>query len=136
MAAPFSPTLALLMASREAELRVAVVLEPLGLTLRKYGMLARLAETSGIAERELARASGVAVEDVAPLVRRLVAEGLVRSTGRPPQLSVTSHGAAVVANAAHAIAQIDAELFESPEMGDLAAALRELQPDPQPAPED
>jgi DNA-binding MarR family transcriptional regulator len=136
VAAPFSPTLALLSASREAELRVAVVLEPLGLTLRKYGMLARLAETAGIAERELARASGVPAEDVAPLVRRMVTEGLVRSTGRPPQLSVTPHGAAVAGNAAHAIAQIDAELFESPERVELAASLRALQPEPQAAPED
>jgi hypothetical protein len=129
---PFSPTIALVTVARDAEVRLAVALEPVGLTLRKFGILGRLVDSAGLSPATLARA----VPDSDALVRGLIASGFVRSAGRPPQLTATEAGSAAYERAARRVAAIDGELFDSAPMQELAAVLAALQPQPSPPAED
>lgn len=113
--AALSPTVALLTLARGAELRVARLLEPHGLTLRRYGILQHIGETPGLTVGALARRADVTAQAVQAALRSLVEAGLVRSVGNTgahaPQLSVTAAGATLVTELAAAIAAIDDELF-------------------------
>ncbi|HWR85220.1 MAG TPA: hypothetical protein VN200_04400 [Rhodoglobus sp.] len=129
---PFSPTIALVTVARDAEVRLAVALEPVGLTLRKFGILGRLVESTGLAPATLSRS----VPDSDALVRGLIASGYVRSAGRPPQLTATEAGAAAYERAAVRVAAIDGDVFGSPAMQELAAVLAAMQPQPAPPAED
>lgn len=113
-AAP-SPTIALLTLARGAELRVARLLEPHGLTLRRYGILQHIGETPGLTVGALARRADVTAQAVQVALRALIESGLVRSVGNAgahaPQLSLTPAGGSLLAELATAIAALDDELF-------------------------
>lgn len=125
---PFSPTIALLTLARTAEVEVASALEPHGLTLRKYGILGHVAHTPGLSLSELARRSGITVQNVHQLIDALVAAGFVKSvvpsSGHAAQLSVTPAGAALLDRLGQLIGELDIRLFEGDAMLEVADALR------------
>lgn len=126
----FSPTIALLTVSRIAEVRIAALLEPHGLTLRKYAILERIATTPGLSMSDLARRSEITVQSVHTLIGSLVDAGLVKSkvegSGHAAQLSATPAGVALLDRIAEAVAGLDAELFADPQMREVSAALAAL----------
>lgn len=123
----FSPTIALLTVSRTAELEIARVLEPHGLTLRKYGLLGHVSSTPGLSLSELARRSKITVQSVHSLVAALQSAGLVTSSvvgsGHAAQLAVTPTGSDVLDRVAREVEELDARLFDSDGMRDLSAGL-------------
>lgn len=137
---PFSPTIALATLAREAELRLASALEPHGLTLRKFVLLARLAEVPGIGAGELARRAGVSRPGAETAVRALQGAGFVRAGatggGHAPQLAVTPAGAELLGRIRSQLAAIDAELFAGETMTALAQALAAATAPPDVAPQD
>lgn len=124
-AAP-SPTIALLTLSRVAELEMARLLEPHGLTLRKYGILDHIRQTPGLSVGALARRAEVTTQAVQVAVRGLVDAGWVRSMvatgGHAAQLSATPAGAALLDELSGSIADLDTHLFPDTRH-DLARAL-------------
>jgi DNA-binding MarR family transcriptional regulator len=126
----FSPTIALLTMSRTAEVRIAALLEPHGLTLRKYGILGQIAATPGLSMSDLARRSAITVQSVHTLIGSLVDAGLVQSKagggGHAAQISATPAGVALIDRIAVAVEELDAELFADPEMREVSAALAAL----------
>ena len=126
----FSPTIALLTVSRVAEVQIASVLEPHGLTLRKYGILGHIAATPGLSMSDLARRSAITVQSVHTLIGSLADAGLVISkvegSGHAAQISVTPAGVALLDRLAAAVAELDAQLFAGDDMAQLAFALATL----------
>jgi DNA-binding MarR family transcriptional regulator len=126
----FSPTIALLTVSRAAEVRIAGLLEPHGLTLRKYGILEHIATTPGLSMSDLARRSAITVQSVHTLIGSLVDAGLVQSkvegSGHAAQISATPAGVVLLDRIADAVEKLDAELFADPEMREVSAALAAL----------
>jgi DNA-binding MarR family transcriptional regulator len=126
----FGPTIALLTVSRIAEVRIAALLEPHGLTLRKYGILGHVAATPGLSMSDLARRSEITVPSVQSLIVSLVDAGLVQSrvegSGHAAQISATPAGVALLGRIAEAVEALDAELFADAEMRGLSSALAAL----------
>jgi DNA-binding MarR family transcriptional regulator len=136
---PFSPTVALLALSRRAEVRMAGLLEPRGLTLRGYLTLAAIASNPGVTAGALARRDGSSREAVDAAVRRLVTDGLVRSSAsgsHTPQLTASAIATPLLAELASAIAALDAELFARAELREVADALRVATDEPVREPQD
>lgn len=106
----FSPTIALLTLARSAEVDAARILEPEGLSLRKLGILQRLASLPGATASDLARSVGVTGDDVASMLRGLTASGLVRR-GRDGMLSLSEQGSAALARVDAALTRLDERLF-------------------------
>src|SRR5688572_26712711 len=125
--APFSPTIALVTLARVVEVQLADLLEPHGLTLRKYGILGHIAATPGLSLSDLARRSRITVQSVHVIIRALTEEGLVRSAteanGLPAQVTVTPRGADLLARLRDELAAFDDETFGAPGWQDLARAL-------------
>ncbi|WBU38208.1 MarR family winged helix-turn-helix transcriptional regulator [Homoserinibacter sp. YIM 151385] len=124
----FSPTIAMLTLTRVLELRVAEILEPHGLTLRRYGLLGHVAGTPGISLSELARRSGITVQSVHTAIGSLQDAGLLRSvvkqSGIAADLTATVRGSEVLREIASELAELDGELFEETAgMRELSAAL-------------
>ncbi|CAN5326033.1 hypothetical protein BH11ACT3_BH11ACT3_04140 [soil metagenome] len=122
----FSPTSALLTRSRAAEIEVAGLLEPHGLTVRKYAILSAIAATPGVTISDLARRSSTTADGARVAVKALVDAGLVRSAaggGHAPQLTATRTAAALLEHLARAIGDVDERLFGTEEMRELASAL-------------
>jgi DNA-binding MarR family transcriptional regulator len=118
-----SPTIALLALSRAAELEMARVLEPHGLTLRKLIILARIETVPGISTADLARRSGLAPDDVAPMLRALRDAGLTRAADeRSATVAITPAGSRLLASLEGSISEIDGRLFPA-DRSELAAAL-------------
>ncbi|MGE3192075.1 MAG: MarR family winged helix-turn-helix transcriptional regulator [Microbacteriaceae bacterium] len=126
----FSPTIALLTVSRIAEVRIAALLEPHGLTLRKFAILGHIAATPGLSMSDLARRSAITVQSVHTLIGSLVDAGLVQSkvegSGHAAQISATAAGVALLDRIAEAVEALDAELFADPQMREVSAALAVL----------
>ena len=74
---PFSPVIALLTLSSVWDAQLTAALKDLGLTTRKYGLLAHIHVTPGISFSELARRSQITVQTAHTAVRALQEEGLV-----------------------------------------------------------
>jgi DNA-binding MarR family transcriptional regulator len=132
----FSPTIALLTLSRAAEIEVAGLLEPHGLTVRKYAILSAIAATPGVTISDLARRSGTTADGARVAVKALVDSGLVRSAaggGHAPQLTATPTAAALLERLARAISEVDARLFATDALRELASALADAT-ETQPAP--
>jgi DNA-binding MarR family transcriptional regulator len=123
----FSPTIGLLTVSRMAEVQIASLLEPHGLTLRKYGILGHIASTPGLSMSDLARRSSITVQSVHALIGSLADAGLVQSnvegSGHAAQIRATPAGIALLARISQSVEQLDAQLFASEEMEELSRAL-------------
>ena len=124
---PFSPTIALVTLARIVEVRLGTLLEPHGLTLRKYGILGHIAATPGLSLSDLARRSRITVQSVHVLIRSLVEAGWVtsatRANGLSAQVTVTPAGAALLTELRTELAAFDAETFGHGSWDGLAAAL-------------
>ncbi|WP_181408338.1 MarR family transcriptional regulator [Schumannella sp. 10F1B-5-1] len=122
-----SPTLALLLRARAAELELARVFDPHGLTVRKHGVLRAIAATPGLSPRELARRANIDVHGVATLVRALVDAGLVRQreprSVHTPFYATTERGDRALARIDAELQRLDVELFAGEDGGALASAL-------------
>jgi DNA-binding MarR family transcriptional regulator len=109
-----SPVVTLLALSAEWEARLDRELRELGLTTRKYGLLAHIDATPGISFSELARRSRITVQSAHAAVRSLVDAELVTDAnahaGAASVLRVTDTGARVLAAAEAVLGRLDAEL--------------------------
>jgi len=131
-----SPTVALLTLSRAAELEMARLLEPHGLTLRKFLILGRVSAVPGISTADLARRSGLAPDDVAPMLRSLRDAGLTRAADeRSATVAITPAGTRLLATLGAAISELDTRLFPG-ERSDLAAALLDATAEPHAEPQE
>ncbi len=102
---------------------MARLLEPHGLTLRKLIILARVAAVPGISTADLARRSGLAPEDVKPMLRTLRDAGLTRAADeRSATVAITPAGSRLLASLEGSISEIDGRLFPG-DRSELAAAL-------------
>jgi DNA-binding MarR family transcriptional regulator len=122
---PFSATVALLTAARASEAALTTELAPLGLTVRKYGLLGHIRSQPGVSFSELARRSRITVQSAHVAVQSLVDAGLVTDAtahaGASSSLTVTAVGVETLAAVATALETLDAEFTAAdPE---LAAAL-------------
>jgi len=129
---PFSPVISLLTVASVWDAHLGSQLRDLGLTTRKYGLLAHIRSTPGISFSELARRSQVTVQSAHTAVQALVADGLVADAtahaGAASDLRVTTRGGEVLQAAEQRLAALDAGLAAgAPE---LAAALRGLHEEP------
>jgi len=129
---PFSPVVSLLAVSAVWEARLDAELRALGLTTRKYGLLAHIRATPGISFSELARRSHITVQSAHAAVRSLVDAGVVADAtahaGAASVLRVTAAGEGVLADADGMLMRLDAE-FRANAPG-LGAALEGLHEDP------
>ncbi len=122
--APFSPTIALVTLARTVEIELAAVLEPLGLSLRSYGILGFVSATPGISLDDLARRSRLGSDSVSAAVRGLAEQGLVRTAaGRGGGPTVTAAGSELLTRAREDVAGFDAATLASPAWGGLRDAL-------------
>jgi len=109
---PFSPVIALLTISSVWDAQLNGALRDLGLTTRKYGLLAHVQATPGISFSELARRSQISVQTAHTAVRALAEDGLVADAmalaGAASDLRVTERGAAALTEADARLANLDA----------------------------
>ncbi|MBD3942476.1 MarR family transcriptional regulator [Microbacterium sp. NEAU-LLC] len=129
---PFSPVISLLTVASVWDAHLGAQLRDLGLTTRKYGLLAHIRSTPGISFSELARRSQVTVQSAHTAVQALVGDGLVADAtahaGAASDLRVTARGGEVLQAAEQRLAALDAGLAAG--APDLAAALRGLHEEP------
>ncbi len=129
---PFSPVIALLTLGAVWDAHLGTELRDLGLTTRKYGLLAHVEATPGISFSELARRSQITVQSAHTAVQTLVADGLVadatKHAGAASDLRVTERGAEVLRAAEQRLAALDAALSSATPA--LAAALEGLHEEP------
>jgi DNA-binding MarR family transcriptional regulator len=128
----FSPVIALLTVSAVWDARLGAALRDLGLTTRKYGLLAHIQATPGISFSELARRSQITVQTAHTAVRALVDDGLAADAtahaGAASDLRVTGKGVRALAEADAVLAGLDAEFAGG--VPDLSAALEGLHEEP------
>jgi DNA-binding MarR family transcriptional regulator len=129
---PFSPVIALLTVSSVWDSHLGAALKPLGLTTRKYGLLAHIRATPDISFSELARRSQITVQTAHTAVHALVDDGMVADgtaiPGAPSHLRMTDKGATALAEADARLAALDAGL--SAQAPAFAAALRGMHEEP------
>jgi DNA-binding MarR family transcriptional regulator len=110
----FSPVISLLTVASVWDAHLGAQLRDLGLTTRKYGLLAHIEATPGISFSELARRSQITVQSAHTAVQTLVADGLVadatKHAGAASDLRVTERGSAVLHAAEERLAALDAGL--------------------------
>lgn len=130
--APFSPVISLLTVSAVWDARLSAALKDLGLTTRKYGLLAHVHATPGISFSELARRSQITVQTAHAAVRALVDDGLVADStahaGAASDLRVTMKGETALAEAQRRLDELD--LTFSAGVPDLSKALQGLHEEP------
>jgi DNA-binding MarR family transcriptional regulator len=137
---PSHPAIDLLRIARDVELAVARVLEPHGLTLRKYGILRELGDVPGLSAGELARRQRTTVDDLRVLLRSLTDAGLVKQaasgSGHEPLIALSPVGSKILTTVDAGLAALDADLFTGPERSELAAAVAAVVAEPVRAPQD
>jgi DNA-binding MarR family transcriptional regulator len=139
---PSHPSIDLLRIARDVELEVARVLEPHGLTLRKYGILHLLGDVPGLSVTDLARRQRTTPDDLRMLLRALTDAGLVRQaasgSGHEPLLALTPRGATALTGVDAALSELDARLFADagPERSELAATVAAAVAEPVREPQD
>jgi DNA-binding MarR family transcriptional regulator len=110
-----SPTIVLLGLAHRIESELATALEPLGLTVSRFGLLGHIAAVPGASFSDLARMSGITVQSAHRGVRTLADDGLVRdATARPGSastLDITPAGRRLLARAMKATESVDDLLF-------------------------
>lgn len=98
-----NPVVSLLTVAGVWDVQVNRQLKSLGLTTRKYGLLAHIHAAPGISFSELARRSQITVQTAHTAVRALVESGLVADAtahaGAASDLRTTADGAAALAEA-------------------------------------
>jgi len=119
-----SPVLALLTISSVWEARLAAALKDLGLSTRKYGLLAHIHASPGISFSELARLSHITVQTAHTAVRALQDEGLVQDAtahaGAASDLRATARGEAALTEAEGRLARLDTQFAkEAPRLADV-----------------
>jgi DNA-binding MarR family transcriptional regulator len=128
----FSPVISLLTVASVWDGHLGAQLRDLGLTTRKYGLLAHIEATPGISFSELARRSQITVQSAHTAVQSLVADGLVadstKHAGAASDLRVTARGNEVLKAAEQLLATLDAALSSA--APDLATALEGLHEEP------
>ncbi len=129
---PFSPVISLLTISSVWDGQLNAALRRLGLTTRKYGLLAHIRATPGISFSELARRSLITVQTAHTAVKSLVADGLVQDAtahaGAASDLTVTEKGARTLDEADAQLARLDHVFAEG--LPELSEALRGLHEEP------
>lgn len=129
---PFSPVISLLTVSSVWDARLGTALKRIGLTTRKYGLLAHIQVTPGISFSELARRSQITVQTAHTAVRALVDDGLATDAtahaGAASDLRVTAEGARVLVLADAHLRALDMEFAEGVPM--LTAVLEGLHEEP------
>ena len=112
---PASPSILLLTAARRVESELGAALNPLGLTLSRFGLLGHISGVPGVSFSDLARMSGTTVQSVHTAVKALVAAGLVRDgTARPGAAStieLTEDGRRLLRTAMDTVSEVDERLF-------------------------
>ena len=129
----FSPTIALLTLARVAEVEVARILEPAGLSVRKWVILQRLSTTPGASPSDLARTVGITSDEVAPMLRAMITTELIKRS-RDGVLSVTDRGQGALTQVDAALATLDARTFAA--RGPLSDALFDATATPHSEPQD
>ncbi|MBW9110930.1 MarR family transcriptional regulator [Microbacterium trichothecenolyticum] len=128
----FSPVISLLTVAAVWDAHLGAQLRDLGLTTRKYGLLAHIEATPGISFSELARRSQITVQSAHTAVQTLVADGLVadatKHAGAASDLRVTARGSEVLQAAEQRLAALDAGLAAGAPA--LATALEGLHEQP------
>lgn len=129
---PFSPVISLLTVASVWDGHLGAQLRDLGLTTRKYALLAHIEATPGISFSELSRRSQITVQSAHTAVQTLVADGLVedatKHAGSASDLRVTSRGSDVLQAAQERLAALDAGLTDAAPA--LARALEGLHEEP------
>lgn len=109
---PFSPVISLLTVSSIWDAQLNAALKELGLTTRKYGLLAHIHATPGISFSELARRSLITVQTAHTAVRTLVGDDLVEDgtahAGSASDLRATAKGRRTLLEADARLAALDA----------------------------
>lgn len=109
---PFSPVIALLTVSAVWDARLNAELRDLGLSTRKYALLAHVEATPGISFSELARRSQITVQSVHTAARSLAEAGFVKDenahAGAASDLRVTEEGARLLREADARLGALDA----------------------------
>jgi DNA-binding MarR family transcriptional regulator len=108
---PFSPVIALLTVSSVWDARLNTELKRLGLTTRKYGLLAHIGAEPGISFSELARRSQITVQTAHTAVRSLVDDGMAEDAtahaGAASDLRVTEKGRRALDDADSLLSRLD-----------------------------
>lgn len=129
---PFSPVISLLTIASVWDAQLAAALKSVGLTTRKYALLAHIKATPGISFSELARRSQITVQTAHTAVRSLVVDGFVKDgtahAGAASDLTVTEQGARALEQADAMLARLDGILSDG--VPKLADALRGLHEEP------
>lgn len=129
---PFSPVIALLTVSSVWDAQLTAAIKDLGLTTRKYGLLAHIQATPGISFSELARRSLITVQTAHTAVRTLVGDELVADAtahaGSASDLRVTAKGAEALREADARLAALDATFREG--IPTLSTALQGMHENP------
>ncbi len=135
----FSPSVELVLLAREAEARLAAILEPQGLTVRSFAALRHVASGSGITPADLTRRARLSAEAAATVIRSLERLGLIRPTttraGLPAPVVITADGEKVLARVEARVSALDAEMFAGDEGAALGRALAARIPRPAVAPD-
>jgi DNA-binding MarR family transcriptional regulator len=128
----FSPVISLLTVASVWDGHLGAQLRDLGLTTRKYALLAHIEATPGISFSELSRRSQITVQSAHTAVQTLVADGLVedatKHAGSASDLRVTARGSDVLEAAQQRLAALDAALTR--DAPTLATALEGLHEQP------
>lgn len=122
----FSPVIALLTMASVWDAQLGAALKDIGLTTRKYALLAHVAGTPGISFSELARRSQITVQTAHTAVRTLVVDGFVHDAtahaGAASELRVTDKGEVALREAERRLKALDRALAKG--APDLSFALR------------
>lgn len=126
----FSPVISLLTLGSIWDVQLNKQLKGLGLTTRKYGLLAHIQSTPGISFSELARRSQITVQTAHTAVRALVGDGLATDAmahaGAASVLRVTERGVAALREADARLARMDAAFAKAaPELTHALHGLHE-----------
>ncbi|KQX05530.1 MULTISPECIES: MarR family winged helix-turn-helix transcriptional regulator [unclassified Leifsonia] len=129
---PFSPVISLLTASAVWDAELAKLLRDLGLTTRKYALLAHIHAIPGISFSELARHSRITVQTVHTAVHALSNDGLVTDAtahaGSASALQATELGEQALAEAERRLATLDSAFTAAAPT--LSEALRGMHEEP------
>lgn len=129
---PFSPVISLLTLGSIWDGQLNRQLKDLGLTTRKYGLLAHIEATPGISFSELARRSQITVQTAHTAVRALVGDGLAADAtahaGAASTLRVTEKGTNALREADARLAGLDRAFVQGSPA--LSAALEGLHEQP------